>query len=288
MTARIYDCFIYNGEPILDLRLRLLSPHVHRFVVVESTLTFKGEAKAARFDAAAYTAWAGQIDYHLMAATDFDACVTAWDREALQRNAVLRGLADARDDDVVLLSDVDEIPDPRALAAFDGRPSWLRQLSMAYYGNLMCRNDPYWLKGTRMVRVADFRRFTAEDIRLRFERCFPDGRMLADGGWHFTYLGGVASIRRKIGEFSHQELNTAELTAEASIRAQIDARLDIFYRPYSFAAVRPQSLGHDVAAAWLRQHDLLVPGGDDGLDCADVAAAHGRQPYWLRRLLRLG
>lgn len=291
MAGRIYDCFLYNGEPILALRLKLLAPLVHRFVAVESALTFKGDPKAPRYDAARWqplAAHAGQIDYRLLAPQAFSACRTAWDREALQRNALLQGLEEADDDDIALISDVDEIPHPQALGGFDGRPAWLRQWAMAYYGNLMCRTEPYWLKGTRMLRVGDLRRHSAEAVRLQFALCFPQGRMIDRGGWHFTYLGGVAAIRQKIGEFSHQELNTAELNAEASIRAQIESRLDIYYRPLAYAAIRPDSLGHAGVAAWLADEGLLVPGGDDNLSADQVMADHEALPRWQWRLQRLG
>jgi len=274
MSGLIFDCFLYNGEPILDLRLQYLGPHVDRFVIVESTLTFKGDAKPPRFRMELAGPWAHKVEYILLDAADHTGCRSAWDREALQRNAIRRGLTAAGDDDAVLISDVDEIPDPAAFTSFDGRPAWLRQLFFAYYGNMLCTTEPHWLKGTRLVRAADARRHAAEDIRLRFDTCFPDGRMVGAGGWHFTYLGGVESITRKIGEFSHQELNTSELTAPDSIAAQIRDRLDIFYRPLAFAVVRPQSLGNEQAVCWFREHGMLFPGGDDGVDVADVVRRH--------------
>lgn len=286
MPKRVFDCFLYNGEPILDLRLEYLGPHVDRFVIVESSLTFKGDAKPPRFRREMAGAWAHKVDYVLLGAEDHDGCRSAWDREALQRNAIRRGLAGAADDDAVLISDVDEIPDPAAFADFDGRPAWLRQLFFAYYGNMLCTTEPHWLKGTRLVRAADARRHAAEDIRLRFGDCFPEGRMVAAGGWHFTYLGGVESITRKIGEFSHQELNTAELNAPASIAAQIRDRLDIFYRPVAFAVVRPGSLGNAAAVDWFRDRGMLFPGGDDGVDVADVVRRHDASGPLRRRLGR--
>lgn len=287
---RLYDCVIYNGEPILELRLRLLSARVDRFVIVESALTFKGDAKAPRFDAARYAPWADQIDYILLDAADFAGCHSAWERETLQRNAVLRGLADAAPHDWVLLSDVDEIPAPSALDALGDAPLALRQLSMAYYGNMLCRSEPYWLKGTRAVPVAALSQHTPEAIRLHFEACFPEGRWIDHGGWHFTYLGGVESIRQKIGEFSHQELNKKKLTSVTSIEGQIRRRLDIFYRPYAFTVVRAASVGGADMARWLADNGFLYPAGDDAVDVSDVlardAACSPRQRRWAGRLLK--
>lgn len=283
MPRRIIDCFLYNGEPILELRLECLGPHVDRFVIVESALTFKGDPKAPRFRRELAGPWAHKVEYILLGAADHEGCRSAWDREALQRNAIQRGLAGAAADDIVLISDVDEIPDPAVFASFDGRPAWLRQLFFAYYGNMLCTTEPHWLIGTRMVSAADARRHPAEEIRLRFADRFPHGRMVAAGGWHFTYLGGVESITRKIGEFSHQELNTTELTAPTSIAAQIGDRLDIFYRPLAFAVVRPASLGNDRAVAWFHDRGMLFPGGDDGVDVAEVVRRHDAcGPLWRR------
>ena len=104
MPRRVFDCFLYNGEPILDLRLQCLGPHVDRFVIVESALTFKGDAKPPRFRGEMAGPWAHKVDYVLLGADDHDGCHSAWDREALQRNAIRRGLATADDDTVALFT----------------------------------------------------------------------------------------------------------------------------------------------------------------------------------------
>lgn len=288
MPRRVIDCVIYNGEPILELRLRLLDAVVDRFVVVESTVTFKGDAKTLRFDPAAFARWVDRIDWIVLQPEDFADCDSAWARETTQRNAVLRGLQGLADDDLVLLSDVDELPCPEAVTSWDGRPTALTQWMFAYYGNLLCRSEPLWLKGTRMVPASALCRHTPEDIRLRFEACFPEGRTIERGGWHISYLGGVESIQRKIREFSHQEMNTEELNHARSIQRQLDARLDIFYRPLAYAAVPPDSLGSAQVVEWLRERNFLYPGPDDGRTVDDwVARFHGHSRRMHRRLRSL-
>lgn len=285
-APRLFDCVIYNGEPILELRFQVLDAWVDRFVIIESEITFQGNPKAPRFDPDKYRAWAHKIDYHLLRPEDFSACKTAWERETLQRNAVLLGLQDAAPDDLVMLSDVDEIPDPNVLPQLIGRPSALRQLSFAYYANMLCNSEPYWFKGTRVVPASALGLHTPESIRLRFDACFPEGQWIDHGGWHFTYLGGVEAIRQKITEFSHHELNKEKLRSVASIASQIKARLDIFYRPDAFSVVKADSVGSSQMTHWFLKNDFLFPAGDDGVSVAQVLERHERQNHLIRRLRR--
>jgi hypothetical protein len=127
---KVYDCITYNGEAdILAARLHELADVVDCFVVVEADRTFSGEPKALRFDAAdpRIASFLPRIRYiavHDMPVVDEAADAVPvvgdwhsdtpksgfWIREKFQRNQIVRGLHDAAPDDLVLISDADEIP----------------------------------------------------------------------------------------------------------------------------------------------------------------------------------
>ena len=107
----VWDCFTFFNElDILELRLAELDPVVDRFVVAEATRTFSNEPKPLHFadNRQRFSRWLPKITHVII--DDLPAEGDAWDREAFQRNTVARGLGDARPDDVIMISDVDEIP----------------------------------------------------------------------------------------------------------------------------------------------------------------------------------
>jgi beta-1,4-mannosyl-glycoprotein beta-1,4-N-acetylglucosaminyltransferase len=129
-------------------------------------------------------------------------------REIYQRDSIivaLNGLADSKD--IILLSDVDEIPNPNSLtdivSRFDAKKIYhFEQLWFIYYLNNLCNRR--WF-GTRAFsyglldgKSLDQMRFPTEDSRL-----FKD-QVINNAGWHFSYLGGVENIRVKLDSLANQ------------------------------------------------------------------------------------
>ncbi|MCS6764619.1 MAG: hypothetical protein MO853_12495 [Candidatus Protistobacter heckmanni] len=121
MKPRIYDCFpFFNENILLALRLELMYEHVDHFVIVESTHTFTGQPKKM------YFSWEGLERYrdkiiHVIVDDMHIHLDDPVKNETYQRNAILRNLKDARPDDLVLISDLDEIPNPKAIGRYDPR-----------------------------------------------------------------------------------------------------------------------------------------------------------------------
>ena len=143
-AARVVDAFLFSNElDLLELRLSVLDPVVDRFVLVESTVAFSGLEKPLAYadNRERVAPWRDQITHVVVRDTPTPG-VWRWGRERFQRDQVLRGLGDCRCDDVVLISDVDEIPDPEAV----GRRlrGGYHQEYMLYYLN--CRHmSEYWV-----------------------------------------------------------------------------------------------------------------------------------------------
>ena len=120
----IYDCFQYfNEDHIVDLRLNILSKLIDKFVIVESTVNHQGKSKKLHFDINKYKKFKDKINYIVVDDTPENLKKPHKGGESLveqhQRNSIMRGLKDASDNDLIILSDVDEIPDLNKLNEFD-------------------------------------------------------------------------------------------------------------------------------------------------------------------------
>ena len=249
----IYDCFIFFNElELLELRLHELAGVVDKFVLVEATQTHTNQPKPLHYQAnrARFSAFHDKIIHIIV--DDLPQSSDPWIPENFQRNCIARGLAQCRPDDFVLVSDLDEIPrattvekmrreipfkenfPARAAHAFlNSRPfkyvahrrGLRRQLrkhhpfvwkfEQAFFRHFMnCRSlFPPCSFGTRMLRFRDFS--CAEELR------HSGYKIVKDGGWHFSWMGGVQRIQEKLAAYAHQERNRPEIAATGNIEKSL-------------------------------------------------------------------
>jgi beta-1,4-mannosyl-glycoprotein beta-1,4-N-acetylglucosaminyltransferase len=251
---RLFDCFTFNGEhDLLRLRLQLLRGVVDYAVVAEASRTFTGKAKPLRFDRALLPTDGPKLIY--LPVEDLDADPpSAWSNENRQRNALGRIFeapppeieGGVRDEDWILLSDVDEIPNPQCLAAFRPglyRSALLLQRHFFYAFNNKAvteRGDDVLWQRARLTTAGHFRSAFGTMQRLRDYRVQGPLRgvargwnklrtqRLADGGWHFSYLMTPEQIIEKLAAFSHQEFNTPAIASIDYIRRCMREGKDFF------------------------------------------------------------
>ena len=251
----VYDCFTFFSEiEILKLRMQVLKDVVDKFVIVEATKTFTRMDHALEFAAHRdeFAEFEDRIIYVVV--DDFPDIDSPWAVENHQRNCIARGLVGCRDDDTVMISDVDEIPNPDTVAKYVGRRGIriLEQLAFTYYLNCIDVREPIWGLGTRIMTYADFCHGMDHRFRIHYDEGFIKElnrgttankiRMyghfwnVQNGGWHFSYIGGVDAIIRKIRSFSHQEYNLPEFTDPRKVEERMRKGMDLFddevhYRP---------------------------------------------------------
>lgn len=243
-----YDCFTFFNElDLLEIRLNVLKDVVDRFVLVEARQTYSGKDKPLYFaeNRGRFAVFEDRI-IHLVVES-FPEGGDSWLRENLQRNFIAEGLKDCRDDDLILISDLDEIPDPRIFPIrLEPDEICLLEQNMYYYFlNYRDRGDPVWMSGTKALSYRTFRHgldsvdvpystylpesvnrgTTASKIRM-YRSC----RHISNGGWHFSFLGGVDAIVRKLQSFSHQEYNTEEFLDRSRLLDCLERGRDIFGR----------------------------------------------------------
>ncbi len=233
---RVFDCSLYNGEiDLLELRLEELDAHVDVFVVVEATRSFTGKKKARTLldDWDRVRRFAPKLRYVVL--RGFGGVNGPWEREKFQRNSCLNALLDAEPNDLILLSDVDEIPLAAAVdAARDDteHDAFGFRQSFRYFAMNYCNVEGPEAAITWSVaftaQVAT--RLTPEQVRYAVRDGTLSARIFDDGGWHFSYLGDVAGIRRKIRSFAHQEFNNEEFLDNLDVPRLITSRKDMFGR----------------------------------------------------------
>jgi beta-1,4-mannosyl-glycoprotein beta-1,4-N-acetylglucosaminyltransferase len=241
----IIDAFLYNGElDMLLLRLRLMDAHVDRFTIVESNASFSGIPREPSFPARkeVLSPFLHKIDYHLL--TDLPGGDDAWEREYFTRDQ-LRVRVNARDDDTVIISDVDEILNmPVILGKYGGNGPMQVELA-AYYFYLNLRSN----EKINHNLVTPFHAIRERDIGNREQYHLFSGGVIkdrrGDNGGHFTYQFGedIERYRAKIRGFSHQELNNDDSLNPARLKRCIRYHNDLFDRyEYRLTLVRPASL----------------------------------------------
>lgn len=200
----IYDCFTFFEEwEVLRIRLEELHDVVDRFVLVEASHTFRGKSRDAE-----YWVKRDRIPYELR--RNVTAILVSeplpedpWQAEAYVRNAILRGLTRAKADDLVLISDVDEIPRASLVASLiPDEP--LSLVPRAFYFTLDWEVPVQaWHHYPVFLRYADLT--TPQDARLN------GGRTVSDAGWHFSCLGSPQRLARKLHSFAHSECDRPEI-----------------------------------------------------------------------------
>ncbi len=293
-SYKVYDCFTFDGEDCLDLRLRTLWDRVDHFVIVEAEVTFAGTAKALQFDAERYAWAASKIRYITLQAAEFAACETAWDRERFQRNALRRGYADAAEHDVVIIADVDEIIRPEKIfAVAPGSVHVFEMLMLYFYCDYLMVSDPFWRKPVA-VAGAYALAHEAEDIRNSADlRAAAEVVDVPDAGWHFSYLGGMDMIERKLERFSHQNLNKPRYKDREKNLARIYAGKDIYRRAKRWGRVHMGDFGNATVAKWFVQRpELFSPAAIQPLDNVAVVLARrrsagGKPSAWEKLKLRV-
>lgn len=242
----IYDCFsFFNELDLLEIRLNTLCDVVDRFVLVESTLTHSGTPKPLYFaeNKARFAKFCDRI-IHIVV-DDFpsfpDATYRemAWIRENWQRNAIIRGIPEsANDDDCVIISDLDEIPSPKAVevaAKYNGI-SHLYLDFYSYFLNYRNYFTPVWTGGGQILPLGVLRSGKApddKDLNLIVDRRVNQGmtptlvrhlkphHVIENAGWHFSFCGGADAVRSKLMAYAHTEINTPENTLSHNIESKV-------------------------------------------------------------------
>lgn len=227
--GKVYDCFTFFNEfEVLEIRLNELYDYVDKFIIVEASTSHRGLPKSFGFESRKdmYKKFADKIVYIKIfekneLADDGTYLGSAWERENYQKNQVMRGLRNCSPDDLILFSDVDEIPPgkmiPEIVEIIKKRP--IVAFNQSFYRHCINRQVPdnegkpsKWI-GSLAIRydhLTDIPGRTPNQRRMGI--CFqgireidnyPEGVLVVDGGWHFSSSGGFQRFQDKCYNWVH-------------------------------------------------------------------------------------
>lgn len=254
----IYDCFtLFNELDLLKLRLNILYDVVDYFVIVEGNKTHTGKDKEFFFEnnKAQFEKFADKIryikvdDFPELSRSKSDIHGNKWLYENYQRDAIMRGLSDCKDDDIVIISDLDEIPNPEVVKQYKNGICILKQYTFYYSLNTLNISNMF-SKGAKICRYSNLINPLQEIPENHQEYCayskyglptylrFCTGKKIKNGGWHFSYLGTVENIINKRKSIVEQQFNTEENMSENQIKKLISQGRDILGRDYRYANLK--------------------------------------------------
>ena len=248
---QIYDVIpFFNETSLLTLRMEILDPYVDYFVISESPWTFSGREKPLYFEQFRdqYKKFEGKIIYQVN--KDNDPNWNQWQRSFYQKGNILSDVASSlKEDDIIISSDADEIPDLNKIdfqKVLDTNHLFLcGQILFYYYMNtmMMMKGVPENWEGTRILPWKLLRRTSLTEIRgldnsfLRY--CASEVEHIPQAGWHFSYLGGIDAMKFKISAYEHQELNNDFIFS--NLQKNLDELKDPFFREGYEIKVIPMS-----------------------------------------------
>tara|TARA_B100001027_G_scaffold104380_1_gene71844 strand:- start:893 stop:1783 length:891 start_codon:yes stop_codon:yes gene_type:complete len=229
---KIYDCFTYFDEDlILNTRLNILNDYVDYFVIVESTFNHNGESRHLKFDINKFEKFKKKIKYIVWDKIPEDVEIINKDDEEIikerkfinnavrrdngQRNYVMKGLENADKNDLILLSDLDEIPflNKIDLKKIKHKIIIFEQLMCYYKFNLAIPNYKWFgtraclkknLKSPQWLRNIKARKYPFFRLDILFnEKKFNNITIIKQGGWHFTNIKTPEEIHYKYKSYCH-------------------------------------------------------------------------------------
>ena len=239
---KIVDCFtFYNEIELLTYRLNILNDVVDYFIIVESTHTHTGFEKILYFDKNLFEKFKEKIIYIVV--DDFQYKQPninyqnneQWKNENYQRNCISKGLTqlNLNDNDLIIISDLDEIPDPRTLFKIkqnenDNKINDVHSLEMdLYYYNLNTRFIIKWYS----AKIIPYKKYKETNILCNDIRCFYNSpNIIKNGGWHLSYFGDSNFIKNKILNTPHQEFNNDNFTDIKKVEERVKNFSDLYDR----------------------------------------------------------
>ena len=254
---KIFDCFMFfDEEMLLDFRLNYLNDYVDQFVVVESSYTHSGEKRKLLFDISKFKKFKEKISYivvdqeppgisKIFDKDDEDTknskyILNAAKRENFQRDCIQQGLKGADSKDIVLISDLDEIPNleennlkniKNKIILFKQKLFYykfnLKLNSFEWFGTKACRKgnllSPQWLRNVKDKKYP-FWRVDSLFSKTKYQNIY----FIENGGWHFSYMKTAKNIEKKLTSYLHHREYDLEPIGEDKIQKMIMSKIPVY------------------------------------------------------------
>jgi beta-1,4-mannosyl-glycoprotein beta-1,4-N-acetylglucosaminyltransferase len=218
----------FDESMLLDLRLNILSKDVSKFIICESTYNHNGERKKLNFDIKEFTKFKSKIEYIVLdkepdnlkiinkndsaELKESNTLDNALIRENFQRNFALKKINEYEDDDLILINDLDEIPDlknfsyKKKITIFKQKMLYFKfdliYKNLSWTGSKICKKkdlfSPQWLRNIK-TRIYPLWRLDMFFSKKKYN----DIEIIENGGWHFTNIKTAEEIHHKMKSFLH-------------------------------------------------------------------------------------
>ena len=227
---KIFDCFqFFDEDMMLDLRLNILNDYVDKFVIVENLFMHSGTKKKQNFKIENFKKFQNKIEYILVDQLPKDLLdikkISLKSRassiidntlkiEHNQRNKILEGIKDSDDNDLILISDVDEIPNLKDIKKKINKKIIFFKQKIFYYKFNLKYSGLYWtgtkgilkknLKSPQWLRDVKDRKYPIWRLDILFNKMkYNNVQFIEDGGWHFTNFRSPKELELKLKNFGH-------------------------------------------------------------------------------------
>ena len=251
---KFIDCFMYFDEDmILDIRLNILNKYVSHFIICEANFNHNGTKRKLKFDINKFSKFKEKIIYISLdkqphnlkeiissddkAIKNSKILDNALLRENFQRNFLQNKIKDFNDEDLIIISDVDEIPNLENFT-YKAKITFFEQKMFYYKLNLLHKNfkwygskivkkkhliSPQWLRNIKSKKYPFWRLDT-----LFSNVKYNNINFVKDGGWHFTNVKSAEEIDFKMKNFLHH-LEYEESGLDANEVKKIISKKKVFY-----------------------------------------------------------
>mgnify|MGYP001441587188 CR=1 FL=1 len=250
---KIFDCFMYFDEDLLlNLRLNILYNYVDQFIILEAKEDHQGNKRDLNFKINNFSKFSEKIKYIPLEKIEIDPKIKIkknWHeghlRDQSMRNSIAKYLNDANPDDWIIISDLDEIPNPIKLNKFKSKYKYaffeqkffyykfniINSSNQNWYGSRICvkkyLKSPQWLRDIKIKKRNILKKYIFN----------MDYKIIEDGGWHFSNIKTPKELIKKINSFCHGEFNQKKFKNENLINKKINNLEDIFDREINYKIV---------------------------------------------------
>ena len=251
---KIFDCTTFFDEKMMmDIRFNVLNKFVTKFIVVESIFSHSGKKKKLNFNINDYPKFKDKINYIIidkepdnidkenkLSEKKISKRMNSIKRIEQSYEYMSRGLGEINDDDLVMISDNDEIPNLESVDINKINNNFLvfEQLFFYYKFNLLY--DKLLWPGTKACKKKNLKNFSSlKNLKTkkypfwRIDTLFSEVKkinlkIIENGGWHFTNIKSPKDLFEKLSNFGHHdEFELSKITIE-NLQAKINNR-EVFY-----------------------------------------------------------
>ena len=247
---RIYDCITFFDENLLvNSRFEILKDVVDYFVICESNYDHKGNKKKINFKL--HNQKLKSKIRHIVIEENFPNLEDGWKCEAYQREKILEGISDSSENDLIMYSDSDEIPNPIIIKNINLKKKYgiFLQQFFTYKINVFNKHESPW-DGTRICKRQNLKsinfmrkKILSKNIKKPFWKfnTEKDIEVYQNGGWHFNNLYDVGTISKKLKVSPHKEFNSNQFSNVDVIEDKIFNLIDLYDRGHNYEKIKIDS-----------------------------------------------